>query len=117
MELDIAGSKSNPKIHFSKDENRVVIHGRSVLKNMDDAIYLGKIIQGDVEMDNFYTYFEGKYSNNFDPNKDLKKLSLIEKEELYKNLKTLFGESLEESHIRLKKASPYGDLESFTLAT
>jgi len=39
MELDIAGSKSNPKIHFSKEENRVVIYGRSVLKNMDDTFF------------------------------------------------------------------------------
>ena len=39
MELDIAGSKSSPKIHFNKEENRVVIHGRSVLKNMDDPFF------------------------------------------------------------------------------
>lgn len=39
MELDIASSKSNPKIFFDKDKNKVTIHGRSVLKNMDDTFF------------------------------------------------------------------------------
>lgn len=68
---------------FEHEETRATFsHSKTngpslVLKNMDDAIYLGKIIQGDVEMDNFYTYFEGKYSKDFDPNKDLKKLGVV----------------------------------------
>ena len=64
---------------FEHEETRATFsHSKTngpslVLKNMDDAIYLGKIIQGDLEIDNFYTYFEGKYSKDFDPNNDLKK--------------------------------------------
>lgn len=39
MELNIEGSKSNPKILFNSAENKLTIHGRSVLRNMDDNFY------------------------------------------------------------------------------
>ena len=39
MELYIEGSKSNPKVDFDLSTNKLKIHGRSVLKNMDDGFF------------------------------------------------------------------------------
>jgi 4-hydroxy-3-methylbut-2-enyl diphosphate reductase len=48
-----------------------------VIKNMDEAILLGKIISGDVQMDKFYTSFEGKFSEGFDPLIHLTKFGVV----------------------------------------
>ena len=37
--LDIQETKSSPKILFDSESKKLMIHGRSVLKNMDDDIY------------------------------------------------------------------------------
>lgn len=39
MELNIEGTKTNPEIFFDKIGNKVIIEGRSVLKNMDDEFF------------------------------------------------------------------------------
>lgn len=39
MELNIEGSKSNPRVFYNEIDNKLMIHGRSVLKNMDDKFY------------------------------------------------------------------------------
>ena len=45
----------------------------------------------------------------------LLKLNPDERKNLKKNLKELFGESLEETHTKLKQKSPYGKLDSFKI--
>lgn len=48
-----------------------------IIKDMDEAVYLGKIISGDIEQVNFYSFFEGKYTSNFDPELDLVKIGVV----------------------------------------
>lgn len=48
-----------------------------VLKNIDEARQLGEIINGDRPKEDFYTLFEGRYSDGFDPSKDLEKVGVI----------------------------------------
>ena len=48
-----------------------------VIKDMEEAVYLGKIISGDIEQSNFYPYFEGKYTGNFNPELDLARIGVV----------------------------------------
>ncbi len=78
------------------DQYAVVIHGKHkheetratfshsyqgapsvVVKDMKEAVLLADVIKGDKDSDFFYDYFEGKYSQGFDPAKDLKKLGVV----------------------------------------
>lgn len=48
-----------------------------VLEDMSEAQLLGKIILGELTTDDFYRFFEGRYSEGFDPVKDLEKVGVI----------------------------------------
>lgn len=48
-----------------------------IVKNMDEAVFLGKCITGEASKQEFYTYFEGKYTPNFDPEIHLSKIGVI----------------------------------------
>jgi 4-hydroxy-3-methylbut-2-en-1-yl diphosphate reductase len=48
-----------------------------VIKDMEEAVYLGKIISGDIEQANFYPYFEGKYTGDFNPELDLARIGVV----------------------------------------
>lgn len=48
-----------------------------IIKDMQEAIYLGKIISGDLEMHNFYSHFHGKYTEEFNPEVDLKRIGIV----------------------------------------
>jgi 4-hydroxy-3-methylbut-2-en-1-yl diphosphate reductase len=48
-----------------------------IIKDMEEAVYLGKIISGDIEQANFYPYFEGKYTSNFNPELDLRRIGVV----------------------------------------
>jgi 4-hydroxy-3-methylbut-2-enyl diphosphate reductase len=44
---------------------------------MADTIQLGKIISGELPVADFYSYFNGKYSENFNPVTDLEKIGVV----------------------------------------
>jgi len=48
-----------------------------IIKDMEEAVYLGKIISGDIEQANFYSFFEGKYTSNFNPELDLTRIGVV----------------------------------------
>ncbi len=48
-----------------------------IIKDMEEAVYLGKIISGDIEQANFYSFFEGKYTSNFNPELDLARIGVV----------------------------------------
>jgi 4-hydroxy-3-methylbut-2-enyl diphosphate reductase len=48
-----------------------------IIKDMEEAVYLGKIISGDIEQANFYSFFEGKYTANFNPELDLARIGVV----------------------------------------
>jgi 4-hydroxy-3-methylbut-2-en-1-yl diphosphate reductase len=48
-----------------------------VIKDMNEAILLAKYIKQELPAAQFYTDFENRYSNNFDVNKDLLKLGVV----------------------------------------
>lgn len=52
--------------------------GRSVIvRDMDDAIALGKYILGEKSVDDFHTEFAGKYSEEFNPLRDLQRVGVV----------------------------------------
>lgn len=48
-----------------------------IVNDMEDTIQLGKIISGELPVSNFYSYFNGKYSENFNPAIDLEKIGVV----------------------------------------
>ncbi len=48
-----------------------------VVNNMLEAIVLSKYITGEKEADNFYTEFEGRYSEGFDAANDLQRIGVV----------------------------------------
>lgn len=48
-----------------------------IVNDMDDCILLGKIISGELPHTSFYDYFEGSYSNDFNPDIHLEKIGVV----------------------------------------
>lgn len=48
-----------------------------IVKDMEEAIQLGKFITGERNMADFVEEFKGKYSEGFDPEKDLKRIGIV----------------------------------------
>lgn len=81
---------------IAKNKYTIVIHGKPkheetratfshasanapsiVIKNMNEAVELGKYITGEKSAETFYTEFEGQYSQGFDATKDLQRIGVI----------------------------------------
>ncbi len=48
-----------------------------IIKDIEEAKFLGAVIQGKVSTQNFYDYFDGKHSEGFDPEKHLLKIGVV----------------------------------------
>jgi 4-hydroxy-3-methylbut-2-en-1-yl diphosphate reductase len=48
-----------------------------IIRNFDEAVFLSKIISGEIENTRFYEFFAGKYSHGFDVEKDLEKIGVV----------------------------------------
>jgi 4-hydroxy-3-methylbut-2-enyl diphosphate reductase len=86
----------NRSAQISKKGYSIIIHGKPkheetratfshasansptlIVNDMEDTIELGKIISGELPVSNFYSYFNGKYSENFNPAIDLEKIGVV----------------------------------------
>jgi 4-hydroxy-3-methylbut-2-enyl diphosphate reductase len=56
----------------AKEEGPVV-----VVRDMDEAEQLAAVIRGEKDAEFFYDYFDDKYSEGFDPERDLQKLGVV----------------------------------------
>ncbi|MDF3025890.1 MAG: 4-hydroxy-3-methylbut-2-enyl diphosphate reductase [Fluviicola sp.] len=48
-----------------------------IVKNMEEAAFLAKCITGEASKDEFYVFFKGKHTPNFDPETHLSKIGVI----------------------------------------
>jgi 4-hydroxy-3-methylbut-2-enyl diphosphate reductase len=48
-----------------------------IIKDLSEAIFLGEYIYGNVPKEQFLSFFEGKLSEGFDPEKDLQKIGVV----------------------------------------
>lgn len=81
---------------LGKENHTIIIHGKNkheetratfshsrkeapslVIRDMNEAVLLGKIISGDLPPSDFKKLFEGKYSNDFNPEKDLQRIGVV----------------------------------------
>jgi 4-hydroxy-3-methylbut-2-enyl diphosphate reductase len=54
------------------------IHGPSlIVRNLEETKFLAEIILGEKSKEDFYSYFVGKYSEGFNPEKDLQKIGVV----------------------------------------
>ena len=86
----------NRSAQISKKGYSIIIHGKPkheetratfshaaansptlIVNDMEDTIELGKIISGELPVSDFYSYFNGKYSENFNPAIDLEKIGVV----------------------------------------
>jgi len=86
----------NRSAQISKKGYSIIIHGKPkheetratfshasansptlIVNDMEDTIQLGKIISGELPVTDFYSYFNGKYSENFNPVTDLEKFGVV----------------------------------------
>ena len=86
----------NRSAQISKKGYSIIIHGKPkheetratfshasansptlIVNDMEDTIQLGKIISGELPVADFYSYFNGKYSENFNPETDLEKIGVV----------------------------------------
>ena len=67
-------SHEETRATFSQSANKAPT---LIIKDMEEAVYLGKIISGDIEQANFYSFFEGKYTSDFNPELDLTRIGVV----------------------------------------
>ena len=86
----------NRSIQLGENNYTVIIHGKYyheetratfsrsnqkapsvIIRNIDEAGLLGKIILNEIEQDEFYNLFRGKYSTGFDVAKDLQRIGVV----------------------------------------
>lgn len=48
-----------------------------IVRNLDEALFLSKIISGEIEKTRFYQFFEGKYSPGFDVDNNLERIGVV----------------------------------------
>jgi 4-hydroxy-3-methylbut-2-en-1-yl diphosphate reductase len=78
------------------DKHTIIIHGKYnheetratfshsqknapslIIKDMNEAEFLGSVISGSKSTTDFFDFFKGKYSEGFDPENDLKKIGVV----------------------------------------
>lgn len=86
----------NRAASLGKDNHTIVIHGKHtheetratfshsrvngasvIVRNLEETKVLAKIISGELPPEKFYSYFKDKYSEGFDPEKDLLKVGVV----------------------------------------
>ena len=86
----------NKSAELGKKDYTVIIHGKHnheetiatfsharqsapsvIILNLEEAKLLGKIILGEIPAEKFYEFFEGKYSEDFNPERDLVKVGVV----------------------------------------
>ena len=108
---------------ISKNDFSIIIHGKYkheetkatfshsyqnapslIIKDLKEASFLKDIILGEKPEEEFYTFFKGKYSKNFDVKKDLEKIGVV-------NQTTMLASETEEISNFLKDtiAKKYGE--------
>lgn len=87
----------------SKEEAPTVI-----VRNIEETKLLGKVILGEISEEEFYRLFKDKHSDDFNPDKDLKRIGVVnqttmlatETEEISKYLKNILSQKYGSKNIR-----------------
>jgi len=85
----------------AKEEGPVV-----VIRDMEEAEKLAQVIRGEKDADFFYSYFEDRYSEGFDPGTDLRRLGVV-------NQTTMLASETEAiaGHLRQAMIDRYGEAD------
>lgn len=103
---------------LGKEDFTVIIHGKStheetkatfshakegtpsvIVRDKKETIILSKIILGEIERDQFYSVFKGKYSNGFDVDRDLIKVGVVNQTTMLASETQAIADSLKETMI------------------
>lgn len=110
---------------LGKDNHTIVIHGKHtheetratfshskvngasvIVRNLEETKVLGKVITGELSSEEFYRFFAGKYSEGFDPEKDLQKVGVV-------NQTTMLASETQEiaDYLKSTMVKKYGEAE------
>lgn len=108
---------------LGKDNHTIIIHGKHnheetratfshssanapsiVVKDLEETKLLARVIHGEVDKDEFYQLFEGKYSEGFDPDVHLSKVGVV-------NQTTMLAKETQEiaDYVKQVMADKYGE--------
>ncbi len=81
---------------LGQDNHTIIIHGKHnheetratfshsnqtapsvIVRNLEETVQLTKVMKGEISKDDFYSLFEGRYSEGFDPAKHLTKVGVV----------------------------------------
>ncbi len=80
-----------------------------VVRDMEDTRKLGEIIEGQRPPNEFYSLFEGKHSEGFDPRKDLDRIGVVNQTTMLASETTEIANYLKQALIRKFGSSAYKD--------
>lgn len=99
--------------HSHEETRATFSHSQSkapslIVKNMEEAQFLGNVIKNAQSSEAFYQYFTGKYSQGFDPSRHLNKIGVVnqttmlatETQEITDYLRQIMMEVFGEAHIK-----------------
>lgn len=75
-----------------------------IVRNMDEAELLISIIKGDIDTEAFFEIFEGRFSLDFDPEKDLDRIGVVNQTTMLASETQAIAERFKENYIEM-----YGD--------
>jgi len=108
---------------IGKQDYTIIIHGKAkheetratfshsiqnapslIIRNIDEAKILSKIILGEIKEDEFFSFFKGKFSEGFDIKKDLQRIGVV-------NQTTMLASETQEisDHLRNTMMKKYGN--------
>ncbi len=104
---------------LGKEKFTVIIHGKAkheethatfshskqsapslIIRNIDEAIVVSKVILGETNKSEFYKYFEGKHSTNFDVTKDLERIGVVNQTTMLASETQVIADLLRETMIK-----------------
>jgi 4-hydroxy-3-methylbut-2-en-1-yl diphosphate reductase len=80
-----------------------------IVRNMEEATFLSEIIQGHRSASEFYAFFDGKYSEGFDAEKDLMRLGVVNQTTMLAEETSSIAQFLKEVLLKVKGVDAFAD--------
>lgn len=80
-----------------------------IVRDIEETKFLAQIILNEIPKENFYKFFEGKYSEGFDPQKDLQRVGVVNQTTMLASETQAIADYLKETMINKFGAANYKD--------
>ena len=80
-----------------------------IVRNMEETVFLSEIISGRLEKSDFYRFFEGKFSEGFDVEKDLMRLGVVNQTTMLAEETTAIAQFLKDIMVKVRGEEAFAD--------